>query len=484
MKKFCWIVLALLILMCFAFSACSDTSEDLPENNDTVDTENDQKEDPEKDPGSDDKTPETEDETPVEKQKKEIKLAMERAINTEVAWKEVEEYNPTLKKYKHIKAITYDGLEYQGQKTKIFAYVGFPETASADDPVPAVVLVHGGLGHPYLEWVAMWNKRGYAAIAMETTGCFPTQPNACVNELENSLFAYEFNEPFYEEGYVLAPQLYFPKEYTPVEDQWAYHAISQVILAHNVLRQDDRVDSSNIGITGISWGGIITSQVIGYDDRFSFAIPVYGTAYLGEELHPSLDFDHPYIDALWGAAHNLDNADMPILWLAYNDDSIFGIPSYVKSYQHTADANRQNVLAMLGGWEHSHIAGYSKPHIYAFADWVTFGDPGFITFKSQPEGREINCKIDIPGDVKGTITADIYYITEPMSYSVYDKFGWGSQCYLDQEWQKDKTSLTVNRDDETITGTVPEDAAGYYIQVNFILDGSKCNSSSIYVALD
>ena len=70
MKKFCLIVLALLILMCFAFSACSDTSEDLPENNGTADTENDQKEDPEKDPGSDDKTPETEEENPVEKQKK------------------------------------------------------------------------------------------------------------------------------------------------------------------------------------------------------------------------------------------------------------------------------------------------------------------------------------------------------------------------------------------------------------------------------
>ena len=33
---------------------------------------------------------------------------------------------------------------------------------------------------------------------------------------------------------------------------------------------------------GISWGGVITSTVIGIDDRFAFAIPTYGCGDLAE----------------------------------------------------------------------------------------------------------------------------------------------------------------------------------------------------------
>ena len=65
----------------------------------------------------------------VSEQRKEILDAMTRAMNTEVAWKEITAYNPTIAKYSHIKAITYDGLEYKGGKTKVFAYTGFPEGA-------------------------------------------------------------------------------------------------------------------------------------------------------------------------------------------------------------------------------------------------------------------------------------------------------------------------------------------------------------------
>ncbi len=49
------------------------------------------------------------------------------AMNTEVKWREVEEFRPTIEEYSYIKAITYDGFEYQGKKTKVFAYLGFPD---------------------------------------------------------------------------------------------------------------------------------------------------------------------------------------------------------------------------------------------------------------------------------------------------------------------------------------------------------------------
>lgn len=417
-------------------------------------------------------------------QRAEIWAAMTLAKETTPAWKEVPAYAPTKEGYTHIKAITYDGFEYKGGKTKIFAYVGFPEGASADSPVPAVVLVHGGGGHPYAHWVKLWNDRGYAAIAMETTGAFPAAGTVTYTESENSNFTYGISGDFVEEGYVSAPSRSYPTTYTPVSEQWAYHGLSQVILAGNILRADARVDADNIGITGVSWGGTMTSQVIGYDNRFSFAIPVYGTAYLGSEMHTFSNFNNEYVNSLWGAERNLDNADMPTFWFAYNDDNNFCVPAYYKSYMHTASLNDKNALLMLGNWSHSHGSVFNKKHSFWFADWVTFGTGGFVTFEDQPKSANVNCKLNIPEGVTGDITAKVHYITEPMSYSVFAKFGTNAYKYLDQYWQTNTTCLTVDRATSTVSGTVPADAAGFYINVVYTLEGSTCETSSIYIPVD
>lgn len=417
-------------------------------------------------------------------QRAEIWAAMTLAKETTPVWKEVPDYAPTKSGYTHIKAITYDGFDYKGGKTKIFAYVGFPEGASADSPVPAIVLVHGGGGHPYAQWVKLWNDRGYAAIAMETTGYFPKEGTVIYTEGDNSNATYGISGDFIEEGYVSAPSRSYPTTYTPVSEQWAYHGLSQVILAGNILRADERVDSDNIGITGVSWGGTMTSQVIGYDNRFSFAIPVYGTAYLSTEMHTFSNFNNEYVNSLWAAERNLDNADMPTFWFAYNDDNNFCIPAYYKSYMHTASLNDKNSLLMLGNWSHSHGAVFNKKHSFWFADWVTFGKGGFVTFEDQPKGATVNCKLNIPEGVTGDITAKVIYITSPMSYSVYDKFGWGAYKFLDQAWQTNTTCLTVDRETSTVSGTVPADAAGFYINVVYKLEGETCETSSIYIELD
>ena len=76
--------------------------------------------------------------------------------------------------YHGIKAFFYDGADYKGKKTKVFAHIGFPEMKQGER-VPAVVLVHGGGGHAFPEWIRLWNERGFAAIAMDTTGFLPRE---------------------------------------------------------------------------------------------------------------------------------------------------------------------------------------------------------------------------------------------------------------------------------------------------------------------
>ena len=263
------------------------------------------------------------------------------------------------------------------------------------------------------------------------------------------------------------------------------------------MRQDERVDNDKIGITGVSWGGVTVSQLIGYDTRYSFAIPVYGSAYLGNEIRSFDNFDEAYPASLWLAEDNLDNAvneNMPIFWYSYNDDTNFGVPAYVASYLHTKESNAKNAFLMQGDWGHSHGAVFNTENSLIFADWVTYDKGGFITFDTQPEGRDISCTIDIPEDVTGDISAMLYYITDEMSYSKFDKFGKGTATYLDEYWQKDLTCLTVIRDTAnptkaTVSGVVPRNTRGYYIQLFYQIENldtsvSDNSSSSIYVALD
>lgn len=67
-----------------------------------------------------------------------------------------------------LKAIYFVALDWQGKPTKVFAWLGVPKTI--DGPLPAIVLVHGGGGTAFKEWVQKWNDHGFAAISIAVEG--------------------------------------------------------------------------------------------------------------------------------------------------------------------------------------------------------------------------------------------------------------------------------------------------------------------------
>ena len=71
-----------------------------------------------------------------------------------------------------VRAIAFTGLPFRGTPTRVFAWLGIPEVKPGEK-VPAMVLVHGGGGTAFDEWVRLWVARGYAAIAMDTCGQVP-----------------------------------------------------------------------------------------------------------------------------------------------------------------------------------------------------------------------------------------------------------------------------------------------------------------------
>ncbi|MBM3211369.1 acetylxylan esterase, partial [Candidatus Poribacteria bacterium] len=164
-----------------------------------------------------------------------------------------------------VKAIFYQGLPWNSIPTRVFAWYGLPEQRS-EAKIPGMVLVHGGGGTAFDYWVRLWNSRGYAAIAMDTCGCIP-------EGVYGGWHRHDLGGPPGWGG--------FDQINWPVEAQWTYHAIADIILANSLLRSFPEVDPERIGLTGISWGGYLTCIASGIDNRFNFAVPVYGCGYLG-----------------------------------------------------------------------------------------------------------------------------------------------------------------------------------------------------------
>ncbi len=276
-----------------------------------------------------------------------------------------------------VKALFYAGLPYQGQPTRVFAWIGIPEHPDGER-VPAMVLVHGGGGTAFDSWVRRWTARGYAAIAMDTCGCVPGGEHS-------KRPRHEFGGP---PGWGGWDQINEPRE-----DQWTYHAVSAAILGHSLLRSLPEVDPERIGLTGISWGGYLTGIIAGVDPRFKFAVPVYGCGFTDE---------HGFAGSVkglgeegaarwmrwWDPSVYLKDAAMPFLWVTGSNDFAYTLNALQKSYRLPNGPRTPCVRLRM---PHGHgDAGEGPKEIFTFADSLLKGGEALprITGQGQ-EGRQV-----------------------------------------------------------------------------------------------
>lgn len=402
----------------------------------------------------------------------EIEYMFEYYMDAVPSITELPDYDPV--GYPGIKAIYYDGLKNNGVQTKIFAYIGFPEGASADKPVPAVVLLHGGGGYAFPQWVKIWNQKGYAAIAMCNTGYIPKEPGNPDFYSGSSWTRVIPPEEKKNDPRVLIPDNDSMNSYKrDVSRQWMYHAVGSVIMANNLLRADERVDSSKIGITGISWGGVITSIAMGYDTRFAFNIPIYGCAHLGESMTWMKNCFTPGAVELWDATKRLDKVKSPILWLCWAGDTAFSINTNNASYLDTID---KSIFSMRMNMGHSHDLGWIPFESYRFADSIIKGGQPMTTIKEHPTaemGRDVSLKADIPEDTT-RISAICYYIDSELSYT--------SDSNMTQQWRR--ADCTVDKETGSITVRLPEDAHSYYIEITSTCAQGSYVTSSEFITVE
>jgi len=239
-----------------------------------------------------------------------------------------------------IHSLLFEGLPYKEARTEIYALYSDPGILNADDShqsYPAIVLLHGGGGKAFPEWVQQWAQRGYAALAIDLGSKGNPSPNP---------------------GPPMGSQL--AEWHLPMAERWFYHAPANVMLAHSLLRSMPSVDSDRTAVMGISWGGFLTCLVAGLDPRFKAAVSVYGTGSLYQGTRWSERFQQLDEEQLndwkqrWDPIAYLPYSEVPLLIVNGDSDPFFLLEATNRTILFAPSAQLQIIPAL----HHSHGSAF------------------------------------------------------------------------------------------------------------------------------
>jgi dienelactone hydrolase len=278
---------------------------------------------------------------------------------------------------KAIRSLIYLGENHLGEPSEVFAFYATPATIGGNDAgerdYPAVVLIHGGGGTAFAEWVWLWASRGYAAIAMDLGGMRPADP-VIDTEIGEFLEDRGFDRNQRRRLSGGGPEQGHPQKFDSIggetDDDWPFHAVGAVIRAHSLVRSFREVDPNRTAVTGISWGGYTTCLVASIDDRFKAAVPVYGCGFLyeGESVQKpaidNLELRDEWI-RLYDPSSYLGACRVPIFWVNGCNDKHYPLDSYMRSADQVKGLKN---FRLEVGMRHGHRPGWEPQEIGLFID--------------------------------------------------------------------------------------------------------------------
>ncbi|MEP4889967.1 MAG: acetylxylan esterase [Aliiglaciecola sp.] len=343
------------------------------------------------------------------------------------------------------------------QPTQIFALYNLPKVPllTATGKIPAMVLVHGGGGTAFKEWVEKWNEAGFAAISIAVEG----QTDIPVDDLQSAKVKDTLRWQKHQSSGPSRQGIYadFDK---PLDEQWMFHAVSAVIRAKHFLASQVDIDKQHIGLTGISWGGVITSTVLGFDNSFDFSIPIYGCGFLDSmqnQYQSALIANAAYKD-IWEPGHRIANYLQPSLWLTWRDDKHFALDAQARSYaQLTGDYS----VSIKPGIRHGHRPGWNQAESYFFAKHVV--RQGHVWAKSlavkKLESGQVQAEFLV------NLAENDYQITKATIHYTKDKGHTGSAKWLQTDASVVTSKTQPGRIIVTSGVVMPNDVQHWFVNL-------------------
>jgi hypothetical protein len=283
-----------------------------------------------------------------------------------------------------IRPIYFEGIPYQGECTLVFAWLSTPVNVDIDEgsnegitpPVtmtPGMVLLHGGGGTAHKTWVERWAMEGFSAIAMGLEG--------------------QTDTPISDEGVIQGKSKYSSTPYPgprrngiyrdccdrPLQDQWMFHAVATSMLANTLLQSQPEVNRDQVGVVGVSWGGVVAATFLPFDSRYAFAIIGYASGSLTGTTEMDLDVGSigrrfkqhgpeaaAFYERQWDPSPRLSSVKTPTLWISSPTELNFSIKSQaatISSLHPQAPVWVSNIPGLLHGTH----AIYVRPENYVFA---------------------------------------------------------------------------------------------------------------------
>lgn len=304
---------------------------------------------------------------------------------------------------KPVRSLVFEGENYNGHPTKVFAYYSNPALIrglkNANHKYPGVILVHGGGGKAYKQWVEKWAADGYAAMAIDFSG---TGGDDC--ELSTGSPMQTHKEKFDD---IRTGNL---------KNMWTYHAVASILRAHSLLLSFAEVDVDKTAITGISWGGYLTCLSASLDNRFKAAAPVYGCGFYSDctfrkDLEAMAAADRTRWLKYFDPSSYLQYATTPFLFINGNKDGWFFIGAYHKTYSLISSAQR--TILICPDMKHSHDDGWAPEEIKCFFD--SHLSQGYPLVKTGAIVRQDSMLI-LPFESGLTVTkASFFYTTDDVA---------------------------------------------------------------------
>jgi cephalosporin-C deacetylase-like acetyl esterase len=336
-------------------------------------------------------------------------------------------------------SLTYETVAYKGVMAQAFAFFSIPPESASN--LPAMVLVHGGGCSADQNWAKQWAGLGYAALAIDLNGKDVA-----------------YGRPWDADNFGAGEQI-------PLTDTWYYHAVATVMRAVSLLRSQPTIDSSRIGVLGISWGGWITCIVAGVDSRIKAAAPVYGCGFINETSRWSPIASPSYLK-YFDPSNYLPRATLPMLWISGAHDCCYPASIRRKSYRLTQGQNTIHLQPDIG---HDCTRARTYPEIARFFDSQFRNGIGLARIESW--GWK-------PGEMWATYGSSLDIKDAALLYAT-DSLGWNH--WKQMQWNAIPATIDIRK--KRIRAPVPPAAAVYYLLVNDIA-GMKVSTEHVDRASD